>query len=300
MTILLAAPSGPAAVSVCVNPGPSRPLWYRVLRVGLALLPLLAVHLALIAIPFVPLTLGAVVVFFVMTRVTGSGVTIGFHRGLSHHAYKTSRWFQFLLSFAGCTAFQRGPLWWALHHRIHHQHSDTSGDPHSPVVRGFWYSHCGWLFSRYLLEPNFGPVRDLLKYPELLWLDRLWMVPGLFVASAAYLIGGWGWLVYGYCLSTVMVFQVTFAVNSVGHLFGRQRYETGEGSRNNWVLGVLGMGDGWHNNHHRVPTSARHGFAWYELDMSYLLICLFRRLGLVWGLRLPPDEIMAVATGKRG
>ncbi|MDB5310391.1 MAG: Fatty acid desaturase [Gemmataceae bacterium] len=288
----------PGAMAATVVLPPRRPGWYRAARVSFALLPLLSVHLALAAIPFVPLTLGGVVLLFVMTRVSGVGITVGFHRGLSHHAYKTSRWFQFLLSFAGCTAFQRGPLWWALFHRIHHQHSDTEGDVHSPVVKGFWYSHCGWLFTRYMLEPDFRMVRDLTKHPELVWLDRLWMVPGMLVAAGVYLAGGWSWLIYGYCLSTVMVFQVTFAVNSIGHLFGSQRYATGEGSRNNWVLGILGMGDGWHNNHHRVPTSARHGFAWYEVDVAYRFICLFRRLGLVWGVRVPPAEVMAVATGK--
>src|SRR5207244_164260 len=134
----------------CVTPGPVRvrPRWYRTTRVGLALIPLIAVHLALVALWFVPVTLIGLLLLFLMTRVSGLGVTIGFHRYLSHHAFKTSRLFQFLLAVAGCTALQKGPLWWVIHHRLHHKHSDEPGDVHSPVIDGFWYAHCGWLFTQ--------------------------------------------------------------------------------------------------------------------------------------------------------
>jgi stearoyl-CoA desaturase (delta-9 desaturase) len=159
-------------------------------------------------------------------------------------------------------------------------------------VDGFWYGHVGWLFARDLMHPDYRVVRDLARYPEVVWLDRLWMVPGLLLAAACYWACGWGGVVYGYCLSVVLVFQVTFAVNSVGHLFGPQRFDTGDGSRNNFVLGILAMGDGWHNNHHRAPTSARHGFAWYEFDLSFLTIRLLERLGLVWGVKLPPAHVL--------
>ncbi len=230
-----------------------------------------------------------------MTRVTGLGITVGFHRCLSHHAFKTSRWFRFALASAGCTALQKGPLWWVVHHRQHHTHSDAEGDVHSPVVGGFWYGHCGWLFARDLMRPDHATVKDLTRYPELVWLDRLWMLPGLLAAGLCYVAGGWAGVVWGYCLSTVLIFQITFAVNSAGHLWGPQRFDTGEGSRNNPVLGILAMGDGWHNNHHRAPTSARHGLAWYEFDMSYLVIRLLRRVGLVWGVRQPPDAVLAAA-----
>ncbi|WP_246173794.1 acyl-CoA desaturase [Limnoglobus roseus] len=245
---------------------------------------------------YVPVTLISLVILFVMTRISGLGITVGFHRYLSHHAFKTSRWFQFVMSVAGCTALQKGPLWWVVHHREHHMHSDTAGDVHSPVVDGFWYGHCGWLFARDLMNPDHGNVRDLLKFPELVWLDRLWMIPGILAAAACYTIDGWSGLIYGYCLSTVLVFQVTFAVNSVGHLWGRQRFDTGEGSRNNWLLGYLAMGDGWHNNHHRAPTSARHGFAWYELDLSYLAIRMLRRMRVVWAVRQPSARVLAGLT----
>src|SRR5262249_32987696 len=235
-------------------------------RIALALSPLVGVHLALLAAPLVEFTLLSVVLIVVVTRLVGLGVTLGLHRYFSHRAFKTSRWFQFALAAAGCTALQKGPLWWAAHHRLHHKHSDREGDPHSPVRDGFWYGHVGWLFARDLMNPDARLVRDWLRYPELVWLDRLWVLPGLLRAAGCYLAGGWGGVVYGYCLSVVLIFQVTFAVNSVGHLLGPRRFDTGDGSRNNPVLGYLSMGDGWHNNHHKAPGSARHGFAWYEFD----------------------------------
>ncbi len=273
--------------------------FYRALRIGLSLAPLISVHLALFAIPFVSVTIVSMIILFVMTRISGLGITVGFHRYLSHHAFKTSRVFQFLMAVAGCTALQKGPLWWVIHHREHHKHSDTEQDVHSPVVDGFWYGHCGWLFARDLMKPDHASVKDLMKYPELYWLDRFWMIPGLLAAIACYLIDGTSGLIYGYCLSTVLIFQVTFAVNSVGHRWGPQRYATGEGSRNNWLLGYLAMGDGWHNNHHRAPTSARHGFAWYELDLSYAMIRLLRRCRIVWDVRQPPANVNAAAPRNR-
>jgi stearoyl-CoA desaturase (delta-9 desaturase) len=275
------------------------PAWYRVLRIALSLGPLMAVHLALVSIPFVPVTIVSLVILFVMTRISGLGITVGFHRYLSHHSFKTSRVFQFLLAMAGCTALQKGPLWWVIHHREHHKHSDTEQDVHSPVVDGFWYGHVGWLFANDLMKPDHAGVKDLMKYPELYWLDRFWMLPGFLMAGLCFWIDGFSGLIYGYCLSTVLIFQITFAVNSIGHRWGPQRYDTGEGSRNNWFLGYLAMGDGWHNNHHRAPTSARHGFAWYELDVSYRFIRLFRWMRLVWDVRQPPANVVANAPADR-
>ncbi len=263
----------------------------RVGRIALALAPLVAVHLALLAIPFVEFSYWYLLLVFVLTRTAGMGITIGFHRYFSHHSFRTSRPVQFGLAVLGCTAFQKGPLWWVIHHRLHHQHSDEPGDPHSPVVDGFWYSHLGWLFAKDRNHPDYRLVRDLTKFPELVWLDRLWMAPGLLMALGLYLTLGWGGVVYGFCLTTVLVFQGAFAVNSVGHLFGPQRFDTGDGSRNNWVLGYASFGDGWHNNHHRAPTSARHGFAWYEFDQSYAVIRTLGRLGLVWGIKEPPAAL---------
>jgi stearoyl-CoA desaturase (delta-9 desaturase) len=281
-----------ATTSAPVVVGETSPAWYRVLRIVLSLSPLLAVHLALLAIPLIEWSWWYLLWILVLTRIAGLGVTVALHRYFSHRSFKTSRWFQFVLACVGCTALQKGPLWWAIHHRLHHKHSDTPEDPHSPVVDGFLYGHLGWLFARDLMHPDQKLVHDLAKYPELVWLDRLWMLPGLLLAAACFALGGWGGLVYGYCLSVVLVFQVTFAVNSIGHLFGPQRFDTGEGSRNNLILGYLAMGDGWHNNHHRAPTSARHGFAWYEFDFSYQFIRLLALVSLAWDVKEPPPGLM--------
>jgi stearoyl-CoA desaturase (delta-9 desaturase) len=276
------APTGIAAV-------------WRAIRIGLSLSPLLAVHLALLtAVVAAPSAL-ALVLAVGVSRVAGLGVTVGFHRGLTHRSYRTGRLVQFLLACAGCSALQKGPLWWAAHHRLHHAHSDRPGDPHSPVVDGFWHGHMGWLFASDLMYPDPRLVRDLAKYPELVWLDRLWMLPGLLLAAGCYLALGWDGLVWGFCLGVVLVFQLTFAVNSIGHRWGKRRFDTSEGSRNNLALGYLAMGDGWHNNHHRAPTSARHGLAWYEFDMTYRVIRLLARLGLAWEVREPPAAVLAAA-----
>jgi len=266
--------------------------FWRGVRIALALAPLMAVHLALCAIPFIDFSWWYVVWVILLTRITGLGITVGFHRYLTHRSFKAPRWVQFLLAVAGCTALQKGPLWWVAHHRLHHKHSDTEHDPHSPVVGGFVHGHMGWLFTQDLMEPDAQIVRDLTKYPELVWLERFWMVPGFLMAAACFAVGGWGGLVYGYCLSTVLVFQVTFAVNSIGHLWGSQRFDTGEGSRNNILLGYLAMGDGWHNNHHRAQHSAKHGFAWYELDMSYAFIKLLELFGMAWAIKMPPAHLL--------
>jgi stearoyl-CoA desaturase (Delta-9 desaturase) len=255
--------------------------------------PLLLVHIALFAIPFVPFSWWAISAIPLVGFFVGFGVTVGFHRYFAHHAFKTSRWFQFLLAFAGSAALQKGLLWWVVHHRAHHRHSDEPGDPHSPVLYGFWSAHAGWLVSRDLLSPNLDQVKDLTRFPELVWLDRLWVVPGLLVAAVCYACLGWGGVVYSYCLTVAVAFQVTFAVNSVGHLFGSQRFNTGDGSRNNWVIGILALGEGWHNNHHRVPASARHGFAWYEFDASYHFIRLLAAVGLIWDVRQPPTALLS-------
>ncbi|HSQ54106.1 MAG TPA: fatty acid desaturase, partial [Gemmata sp.] len=213
-----------ATASRAPTAGATASAWYRSARIAISLSPLLAVHLALFAIPYIEWSWWYLLWILVLTRVVGLGVTVALHRYFSHRSFKTPRWFQFVLACIGCTALQKGPLWWAVHHRLHHKHSDTPNDPHSPVVEGFLYGHVGWLFARDLMHPDERIVRDLAKYPELVGLDRLWMLPGLVLATGCFVLGGWGGLVYGYCLSVVLVFQVTFAVNSIGHLFGPQRF----------------------------------------------------------------------------
>jgi stearoyl-CoA desaturase (delta-9 desaturase) len=224
--------------------------------------------------------------------VLGLAITVGFHRYFSHRSFKTSRWFQFGLGFVGCAALQNGPLWWAANHREHHTHADRAADPHSPVVRGFWHGHVGWMMTRDN-RSDYGRAKDLTIYPELRWLDRFWVWPAILTAAVFYAFMGWTGVIWAYCLGVVQVYQITCAVNSIGHLFGPRRFNTGDGSRNNFVLGYLAMGDGWHNNHHRAPSSARHGFAWYEWDLAYGFILLLSGLGLVWDVKRPPKSVMA-------
>lgn len=263
----------------------------RVARQALSDSPSVLAHFALGAIPFVDLSLWTIALTLAIVPVLGLGITAGYHRCFAHRAFETSRAMRFLLAVMGCLALQKGPLWWVIYHRLHHRHADEPADPHSPVVGGFWHAHCGWLFSRDHTHPDQSLVRDLAKYPELVWLDRLWMTPGLLFAGACYALLGWAGVV-AYCGAVVVTLHVTFSINSVAHLFGRRRFETSEASRNNAVLGVLALGEGWHNNHHRAPYSARHGFAWYELDLTYVFIRLLAWARLVWDVKLPPPGLL--------
>jgi stearoyl-CoA desaturase (delta-9 desaturase) len=220
------------------------------------------------------------------------GVTAGYHRYFSHRAYKTSRAFQFVLACLGCSACQKGPLWWVGHHRYHHLHSDTPSDLHSPNISGLWRAHVGWIISHDHDVTNWQAVQDWSRYPELRWLNRHHWVPGLGVALLCLLIGGWTGLVWGFFVSTVLVYHATFTINSLSHLIGRQRYATADASRNNLFLALLTFGEGWHNNHHRYQSSANQGFFWWEIDVSYYLIALLGVVGLVWDIRKPPRAVL--------
>lgn len=267
--------------------------WPFLLRTAISASPVVFAYLALFAIPFLEVDPRCYVVTVATVLAIGWGITGGYHRYFSHRSYKTSRALQLLIGCLGCLSLQKGPLWWAAKHRCHHRHADDEQDPHSPVRDGFWHAHMGWLFGRHQLRQDRALIKDLIKYPELMWLDCLWMAPGILFGAACYGTLGWAGVVVGYLLPVAIAFQLTFLVNSVGHLLGPQRFQTNDGSRNNIVLGYLTMGDGWHNNHHRVPYSARAGFAWYEADACYRIIWLLSRLGLVWDVKLPPKELLA-------
>jgi stearoyl-CoA desaturase (delta-9 desaturase) len=221
-------------------------------------------------------------------------VTAAYHRYFSHRSFKTSRWFQFVLALGAQSAGQRGVLWWASHHRWHHKHSDQALDVHSPVRRGFWYSHVGWVLRPDWNTTDESGVPDLLKYPELRFLDRssISMLPTVALALAFLLIGGAHALVWGYFVSTVLVWHGSFAVNSLAHVFGRQRYETGDSSRNSWLLALLTTGEGWHNNHHHYQSSVRQGFHWWQIDVTYYLLRVLSWTGLIWDLRQPPRHVV--------
>lgn len=224
---------------------------------------------------------------FVRAYVT----SVGYHRYFAHRAFKTSRPVQFLMGVLCCLNLQNGPIWWAALHRHHHRHSDDEHDYHSPTQGGFFWAHCGWLFC--MLEyPDWNRVRDLRRFPELVWLDRLWLVPPILAGLACWYFGGWSLLCIAFCLSAVINMHGTYAVNSLGHMVGSRRYETKDQSRNSYILACFTCGDGWHNNHHHYPHSAQHGFFWYEIDGAYNVLRCLRRLGVVWDLRdVPPHKL---------
>jgi stearoyl-CoA desaturase (delta-9 desaturase) len=222
-------------------------------------------------------------------------VTAAYHRYFSHRAFKTSRVMQFLLALGAQTAGQKGVIWWASHHRWHHKHSDTSRDIHSAKLRGFWYSHVGWLFKNDWNDADPALVKDLMKFPELRFLDRsgISILPIALLGLAFLLIGGGHAFVWGFLVSSVLVWHGSFSINSLAHLFGRRRYATSDDSRNNWLLAVITTGEGWHNNHHHYPSSANQGFRWWEIDVTYYFLWLLASAGLIWDLRRPPPDVLA-------
>jgi stearoyl-CoA desaturase (delta-9 desaturase) len=226
-------------------------------------------------------------------------ITAGYHRYFAHRSYKTSRAFQLLLAVLGATAMQNGPLWWASAHRRHHKHSDTPEDPHSPVLRGLFYAHVGWIFDRTKARPDYSNVRDLTRYPELRFVDGHEWLPLVAYAFACLAIGGMSGVVWGFVVSTLAVFHATLLINSLAHVWGSRRYATADGSRNNGFLALLTLGEGWHNNHHHCMTSARQGFFWWEVDFTYYAIRVLARLGLVWEVREPTAAARAGPPGVR-
>ena len=236
----------------------------------------------------VALALGA---YFVRMVV----VTAAYHGYFAHRSFRTSRWFQFLLAIGAQSAAQRGVIWWASHHRWHHKHSDSDEDVHSAARRGFWYSHMGWVLRPDWNETDESGVPDLVKYPELRFLDRasMAMVPTIALALAFLFIGGGHALVWGYFVSTVLLWHGSFAINSLAHIFGRERYDTGDHSKNNWLLALLTTGEGWHNNHHHYQSSVRQGFHWWQIDVTYYVLRLLALTGFIWDLREPPRAVVA-------
>jgi len=219
------------------------------------------------------------------------GITGGYHRYFAHRSYRTSRPFQLLLALIGTAATQKGPLWWAGHHRRHHRYADGPGDLHSPRD-GFWYSHQGWIFdSRWDATP-LEQIPDFARYPEIVWLNRWHVLPPILVAALCFAIGGFSGLVWGFGISTTALWHCTYSINSFAHLFGSRRYETDDTSRNNWLLALLTFGEGWHNNHHHYMASTRQGFFWWEIDLTYYVLRALAAVGLVWDLRQPPAHLL--------
>lgn len=236
----------------------------------------------------------AIGVYFVRMVV----VTAAYHRYFSHRAFKTSRWFQLLLAIGAQSAAQKGVLWWASHHRRHHRTSDTPDDVHSAKLRGFWYSHVGWIVSDRWKATDETSVSDLAKYPELRFLNRngIHHLPALALGLGLLLVFGPWALVWGFLVSTVLLWHGSFCINSLAHVFGRRRYATTDNSRNSFFLAVLTTGEGWHNNHHHYQSSANQGFRWWEIDVTYYVLRVLAAVGLIWDLRRPPSRALLLGT----
>jgi stearoyl-CoA desaturase (delta-9 desaturase) len=270
------------------------------------------IHLGCIGVLWVGVSWTAVGVCLALYVIRMFAITGVYHRYFSHRSYQTSRWFQFVLAFLGTTSAQKGPIWWASHHRHHHQHSDTEEDIHPPRLYGMWWAHVGWVLSTQFIETRCELVKDLMKFPELRLLERLHFAPPLLLASALLVVGSllqthWPELgttagqlfVWGFCVSTTLLYHGTFCINSLAHLIGKARFETGDDSKNSFILALITLGEGWHNNHHRYPGSERQGFYWWEVDISHYILKALSWCGLVWDLRVPPERIyVEAAQGK--
>jgi stearoyl-CoA desaturase (Delta-9 desaturase) len=273
--------------------------WVRVM-------PFLGVHLMCLGVIWVGFSWVALWVALGLYLVRMFAITAFYHRYFSHKTFKTSRVMQFLFAVLGASATQRGPLWWAAHHRNHHRHSDQPEDLHSPR-HGFWRSHMGWFMTRKGFTTHHDRIPDLMKYPELRMVDRFDTLVPIALATGLFFLGGWlegaypelgtsamQMLIWGYFVSTVVLFHGTVTINSLSHVWGSRRYKTKDDSRNNWFLAIITLGEGWHNNHHHFPGSTRQGFFWWEYDFTYYTLKAMSWVGLVWDLKGVPKELLHV------
>jgi stearoyl-CoA desaturase (delta-9 desaturase) len=283
---------------------PDRIDWLRVI-------PFIALHLACLGAIWVGTSWFAVATAIALYALRMFAITGFYHRYFSHKAFGTSRPVQFLFAVLGAASVQRGPLWWAAHHRHHHRHADTDQDIHSPR-HGFWRSHMGWFLTPRSFGTDHAAIKDLSRFPELRLLDRFDIVVPALLAVGLFALGNWlegnypaletngpQLLVWGFFISTVVLFHVTVTINSLAHRWGSRRFATNDDSRNNWLLALLTFGEGWHNNHHHFPGSARQGFKWWELDVTYYALRVMSWLGLVWDLKTMPASLRSARRQQR-
>lgn len=274
--------------------------------------PFIILHIGCLGVIWTGWSWAAVITAGVLYVVRMFAITGLYHRYFCHRAYKTSRPVQFLFALLGLTAVQRGPLWWAAVHRHHHAHSDEDVDAHSPVCKGFLWSHVGWLTSSRNFPTDYKKVRDLEKFPELVFLNRFDLIgPFLLIGGLAVFgavleslapglgTNAWQMIVWGFFISTTVLFHATCAINSFAHTLGGKRFDTGDESRNSLILALVTLGEGWHNNHHQYQSSARQGFYWWEIDISYYIILTLGALGIVWDIRSVPDNVYRSAQARK-
>ena len=267
--------------------------------------PFLAIHLACLAVFWVGFSWVALATCLALYVLRMFFVTAFYHRYFSHRAFRTSRAFQFVMGVLACTAGQRGPLWWASHHRHHHGRADEHDDVHSPEHHGILWAHTGWFLTRGNYATRWRFVRDWARYPELRWLNRLDWVPFVALGAATYAFGsllaarapqlgtsGVQMLTWGFFISSVAVYHGTYTINSLAHRFGRRRFATRDSSRNSFLLSLLTLGEGWHNNHHHYPATVRQGFYWWELDPTWYGLVLLSWTGLIRDLRPVPSAAL--------
>lgn len=269
------------------------------------IIPFIGIHLACLFVIYVGFSWMALLVCLLSYLIRMFAITAFYHRYFSHKSFKTSRVVQGLFAVIGATATQRGPIWWAAHHRHHHIHADGEDDTHSPKD-GFWHSHLKW----FLMKKNFATksqyVKDLEKFPELRFIDRFDILFPIIYATGLFILGGYlaeahpdlgtsagQMLVWGYFISTVLLSHITYCINSLAHIFGFRTYETKDDSRNNFILAIFTLGEGWHNNHHCNPGSVKQGFTWWQLDFSYYVLWLMNKVGLVWDMKAPNPTLLA-------
>jgi stearoyl-CoA desaturase (delta-9 desaturase) len=257
----------------------------------LASIPYIGVHLMCLFVFYVGARPVDVLVCLGLYVLRMWGVTAGYHRYFSHRTYKTGRVFQFILALVGTTATQKGVLWWAAHHRHHHKESDTEKDIHSPVHKGFWWSHHSWILCDKYSDTRFESIKDFARFPELRFLNRFYLLPPIALAVALYFIGGFSMLIWGFFVSTTLLWHGTFTINSLSHIFGKRRYKTTDTSKNNWLLALITLGEGWHNNHHYHQNTANQGWFWWEVDISYYSLKVLSWLRIVSDLRTPSDAV---------
>ena len=293
-----ARPLAESEARVDADPGKSEERAYNDKIQWIRAIPFLLIHVACLAVFWVgisPLAIGVAVLLY-LTRMFA--VTGFYHRYFSHRSFRTSRVFQFVMATFACTAGQRGPLWWAGHHRWHHKHSDQHEDLHSPSLLGFMRSHTGWFLTHSAHATPKALVKDWYRFGELRLLNRLDWLPFVLLGAALFALGqllasiapglgtnGPQLLVWGFFVSTVVLYHATYTINSLAHRFGSRRFNTSDDSRNNFSLALLTLGEGWHNNHHHFPSSARQGFYWWEIDFTYYGLKLLNCCGLIWDLK---------------
>jgi len=254
---------------------------------------LVILHVGAVAALFMFSWANLAVTLFLLWFATGLGISMGYHRLHTHRSYQVPRALEYLFAVCGALTFEGGPIFWVATHRVHHQKSDRPGDPHSPR-EGAWWSHMVWMMvgeakhSNTRLMAKYAP--DLAKDPFYVWLDHYHWLPNILLAVLLFAIGGFPMVLWGICLRVVVGLHATWLVNSATHMWGSRRFATHDDSRNLWWVALITFGEGWHNNHHAHPTSARHGLAWYEFDPSWLQIQLLKRFGIAKSVKVAKTD----------